>query len=84
MPNTDPGANTRRLALLPPGLRQKKHQDSVSTWIPGLLPKSQTKVLEGALPLLTLWSELAFAREHLGNLVDMQILFLISEAQQTG
>ena len=60
------------------GLQQKEN------WIHGLYPKSQRKVLEDTLIFLTLRSELVFACEHLQSLVNMQILFLISEAEQTG
>lgn len=64
------------LSLVPPTTGKSGH-----TWTPGLrprraalrvLPKSQRKVLEGALIFPTLWPELAFACEHFPDLVDMQ------------
>lgn len=77
-------ANTGHLALLvvplTPRLRKiRTHLGSLVTSSGlSLLPKARRKVPEGALISLTQWSAPAPARDHLQNLVDMQI-FLLSE-----
>lgn len=85
------GANPGHLALLlVPLTETQENQSHLDTWAPvtssGLsrLPKSQRRVLQGALISLTLWSAPAFACERLQDLVDMQISVLLSEEEQTG
>lgn len=70
--------------------RLRKIRTHLDTWAPVTssgfrrLPKSQRKVLQGALISLTLWSAPAFSCKCLQYLINMQISVLPSEEEQTG